>query len=86
MATNTFNLATWYHIKDIVYIITICVLIFAHVRFLIKIIRVTHDTISMESRGVRHDHKVIQIHQEAEEVKERLSEDFIRVISFWSMK
>ena len=60
--------------------------IFAHVRFLIKIVRVTHDTISMESRGVRHDHEVVQIHQEAEEVKEGLCEDFIRIISFWSMK
>ena len=86
LAADTFDLPPWNHIKDIVDIVAVRVLVLAQIRLLVQIVGVTHDAVSVVGRAVWHDHQVVQIHQEAQEVEEGLSEYLADIIPLGPVK
>lgn len=60
-------------------------LIFSHLRLLVHI-AVANDAVSLECCCIGHYDQVIKIHQEAQEVEERLSEDLVGVVPFGSVE
>ena len=49
LASNTIDLTPWNHVEDVIYIVTVSMLIIAYIRLLVKVVRATNDAVSVES-------------------------------------